>query len=135
MIQRDKARKYGKGGEAMPCSKCSGTLHEESDTYGRYISCWNCGYLKDLSVVETFANVNLKEFGERREVPSVPSRAIQRHTSSQGDTDQGEPKPKSPARPPSRITKDPREYKKEWVHRKRQQGRGPVLPVWKEGTE
>ncbi len=27
------------------CPRCGGDLHEESDLYGRYISCVQCGYI------------------------------------------------------------------------------------------
>ena len=27
------------------CPRCNGDLHEESDTYGRYICCIQCGYI------------------------------------------------------------------------------------------
>ena len=100
----------------MSCPRCSGTMREQSDIFGSYVSCYQCGYLKDLQIVESLANVNLKEFNERTEAPSIPNKAIQGETSRVSDE---EPASRIQARPPIRITKDPREYKKSWVQRKR----------------
>lgn len=30
------------------CPKCQGDLYLNRDTYGKYLSCLQCGYLKDL---------------------------------------------------------------------------------------
>lgn len=32
----------------MGCPRCAGTLYKDEDTYGRFLSCLNCGYLKAL---------------------------------------------------------------------------------------
>ena len=31
------------------CPKCNGDLNAEEDIHGRYVSCMQCGYLKDVS--------------------------------------------------------------------------------------
>ena len=31
------------------CSKCGGTLLKGSDQYGTYLSCFQCGYLREIS--------------------------------------------------------------------------------------
>ncbi len=31
------------------CPRCHGDLFEDSDRYGKFISCLQCGYLKDVS--------------------------------------------------------------------------------------
>jgi len=31
------------------CPRCSGDLHEESDQYGSYVSCVQCGFCRDTT--------------------------------------------------------------------------------------
>ena len=34
------------------CPKCRGDLYLAEDIFGKYLSCLQCGYLKDLPLVE-----------------------------------------------------------------------------------
>lgn len=34
------------------CPRCQGDLSEGSDAYGKFVSCLQCGYLKDVDVTE-----------------------------------------------------------------------------------
>lgn len=44
------------------CPKCHGDLREESDIYGKYISCMQCGYnLRHDEEVQLMATGALKE--------------------------------------------------------------------------
>lgn len=40
-------------GEAMldlrSCPRCKGDMHVESDMYGKYRQCWQCGFLVDVN--------------------------------------------------------------------------------------
>jgi len=40
-------------GEAMldlkSCPRCKGGMYTESDSYGKYRQCWQCGFLEDVS--------------------------------------------------------------------------------------
>ena len=101
------------------CPRCSGDFAKQEDMFGVYLQCYQCGFLRDLQIVESLADVNLKEFGERTQTPSTPSRAIQKETLGGSAI---EPTSKIQPRPPTRITKDPREYKKAWVQRKKEAG-------------
>ena len=29
------------------CTKCGGDMHDSRDAYGSYVTCMNCGFLKD----------------------------------------------------------------------------------------
>lgn len=31
------------------CPRCKGDMHIESDMYGKYRQCWQCGFLMDIS--------------------------------------------------------------------------------------
>ena len=31
------------------CPRCKGDMHVESDMYGKYRQCWQCGFLEDVS--------------------------------------------------------------------------------------
>ena len=44
---------------AKQCSRCSGDLYMDSDMYGTYIGCLQCGYI--LSDVEQFTLLNSRE--------------------------------------------------------------------------
>ncbi len=41
------------------CSRCSGDLHMDSDMYGQYIDCLQCGYI--LSDIEQFTLLHPRE--------------------------------------------------------------------------
>ena len=32
------------------CPKCRGDLYETEDTFGKFLNCIQCGYLKDLEI-------------------------------------------------------------------------------------
>ena len=34
--------------ELKACPRCAGDLHKNRDLYGNYVSCLQCGYMKDL---------------------------------------------------------------------------------------
>lgn len=31
------------------CPKCSGDMHLNKDLYGQYVTCFQCGYMKDVT--------------------------------------------------------------------------------------
>ena len=37
------------------CPKCNGDLNAEEDIHGKYVSCMQCGYLKDVSSEDSSA--------------------------------------------------------------------------------
>ena len=44
------------------CPRCGGDLHEESDIYGRYVSCVQCGYIvNQAEEVRLLATGNLRQ--------------------------------------------------------------------------
>jgi hypothetical protein len=40
------------------CPKCKGDLYLNRDMYGKYVNCFQCGYLKDLTSEE---EISLRE--------------------------------------------------------------------------
>ena len=39
------------------CPKCQGDLFQKEDVYGKYLSCLQCGYLKDFLAIENAASL------------------------------------------------------------------------------
>jgi len=45
------------------CPKCNGDLSFAEDIFGKYLSCLQCGYLKDFHAVENAANLPARSGG------------------------------------------------------------------------
>ncbi len=52
------------------CPKCHGDLYLESDQYGRYMNCLQCGYLRELlgQLPEKLPGISLSE--QTRQTPA-----------------------------------------------------------------
>jgi hypothetical protein len=44
-----------KGEARKKCPRCSGYLYFDSDHFGKYFACINCGWMKDLIITEIVA--------------------------------------------------------------------------------
>ncbi len=52
------------------CPRCRGDLHEESDFYGPYVACMQCGYTLTSEEEE-----QLRVYGEIEREPATPAQA------------------------------------------------------------
>lgn len=53
--------------EFKGCPKCQGDLHLSKDRFGKYMSCLQCGYLRDLEESQDLRQKTAVA-GEKREV-------------------------------------------------------------------
>lgn len=51
------------------CPRCKGDMHVESDMYGKYRQCWQCGFLQDVSQEVASAKTKRREL-----VGAVPAK-------------------------------------------------------------
>jgi hypothetical protein len=62
------------------CPKCSGDLREESNTFGSYISCVQCGYTLTSAQEATLLATGVLEPAAREEEPQHPAKHPARRT-------------------------------------------------------
>ncbi|HJN87522.1 MAG: hypothetical protein QF714_09545 [Dehalococcoidia bacterium] len=55
--------------EFKVCPRCRGDLYRAEDMYGKYLSCFQCGYLRDLPVEKLMAMQEpATQVGKKQEV-------------------------------------------------------------------
>ena len=69
--------------EFKVCPRCRGDLYRSEDMYGRYVSCFQCGYMRDLPAEKLYSIQEPgTQDGEEREVVRSESRAARVRSSA-----------------------------------------------------